>query len=448
MASQKAACANCPPRTEVDLPPDSAHAPCSEPALSSFDTSNFEWLGFDMDHTFAQYNLEAVNALIFDGLREHVAKNHVYPEEALEGMKFDVDFVTKGSVFDVHRGNFVNLTKEGKVCCCKHGSKHVLTADEIVEAYGPSAAFPHFEKMRNFERDASAYLPFDSAFSIPSASILAKLVDLADKKAQEELGASRADSYERELHALFGAFEHQYNPAALQERRGMFFPALCDHPEKYLVKTPANVFEFLEQARARGQKTMLVTNSRDDFAHVVMSYVAGPDWDKHFDLVVTSATKPAFFTGSTPFNSIKLQSGREAYEFGNWTALRDDHGIGTKSNSVLYFGDDLRGDVAALKATGGVWAGVAIVEELGDNQHANEYHVFHCPHAPRDVLETQWMNAIEENAIICIPSVEALSSSQKDGILHNCKTTQKQGQTLWFPVTPIDLLQKGNEGCL
>lgn len=476
----------------------------------SFDLGGpYAWQGFDMDHTFVTYQLDATGALIFRGIAAHLhaLRPLAYPARLFAGVAHDTAASTKGVVFDAENGHLVHVTTRNTVCCGRHGSTP-LDAAALERAYGADRRFPHAAAVRAFERDPRTFAAFSSPFGLPGVQVLAILVDHVDSQAPaseaaETLEAPQRPDYAQLLADVFGAFADMYDPSSLRLCRGAFFPALAAEPGRFLVKTAAAVLDMVRALRASGQKVFLMTNSRLDFAEVVMQFAVGPDWRSRFDLVIGAATKPAFFTAASPGAPFRPEGsdaeeavvalGGPAVHFGGWRALRDQLGAGAEGSKVLYWGDDLNGDVAALRATGGAWDAVAVVEELGDGEHANSEHVFHCPSSPHVGLvldqglnlggglaagaatatptatatavtatatatvtggagaaTTLTLAAVEEEAVLCVPSVlhvaARLAKDSSGLVLHGCKHSSYSAseRTLWFPLTPLELLHRTN----
>ena len=468
------------------------------PVAAHFDATAFATVGVDMDHTFACYNLHETNLVIARGLIRHLRATHAYPDTVFADLErdeaaYDYCFAAKGCVFDVVRGNFLYVTATGAVCCARHGSAQWLSDADVDAVYGHRRRFEWFEPLRSFSRDLHAFLPFNSPFGLPGAQVLARMVDYTDmlfarerdqeqdqqqqqqdqkeqqqqhqpqqpKQQQQQEQTRRPATYQTLAHQLFGAFGELYEPEHLALGRGGFFPELAREPQRYILRTSDAVLGLLRECRARGQRVLLLSNSRSDFVDLVMRAAVGPAWLELFDLVVTASNKPHFFADGPLKGGNFHHSGQSSHTFGaaactaadgtkvpvlaggNWRLLREQHAVGA-DGPVLYFGDDLHGDVAALHMTrpephgAPLWHGVAVVEELADAEHARALHVFHCPRGHN--VETHWFDAIEHNARLCVPSLHAFAAAQRDGVLSGCLRHGEQGPALWFPLAPRELL--------
>jgi hypothetical protein len=117
--------------------------------------------------------------------------------------------------------------------------------------------------------------------------------------------------------------------------------------------------------RAAGIRTFLVTNSKTDYATLLLNYSFGEDWRSVFDIVIMNARKPLFFYAKMPFKLVDMQALKElpfkkanlkemncqdVYCEGNWIDLQNvfmrlDEQNGIKKSGVpayprvIYFGD-------------------------------------------------------------------------------------------------------------
>jgi hypothetical protein len=57
--------------------------------------------------------------------------------------------------------------------------------------------------------------------------------------------------------------------------------------------------------RDNGKTTFLLSNSSIEYVDAGMRYIVGKDWMKSFDLVMTSAAKPSFYTSRKPFREVR-----------------------------------------------------------------------------------------------------------------------------------------------
>jgi hypothetical protein len=101
-----------------------------------------------------------------------------------------------------------------------------------------------------------------------------------------------------------------------------------------------------------------------------------PSWRNYFDLVITAARKPLFFTGDEPFSEVRAdQSNKPArtlergkiYAGGNIGELEQILGVG--GDDILYVGDHIYGDVLRAKKET-AWRTAMIIQEMGQELEA------------------------------------------------------------------------------
>jgi len=101
-----------------------------------------------------------------------------------------------------------------------------------------------------------------------------------------------------------------------------------------------------------------------------------PSWRNYFDLLVTGAAKPAFFSEQRPFLELDIDGGEarprgeaerldrwKVYQGGNLAAFQRMTGF--PAESVLYVGDHIFGDILRSKKTS-AWRTCMVVQEIED----------------------------------------------------------------------------------
>jgi len=149
----------------------------------------------------------------------------------------------------------------------------------------------------------------------------------------------------------------------------------------YIFKDP-ELGPALHKLRSGGKKLFLLTNSLWDYTDVVMSYLLDgvvaeyPFWRNYFDLVVTGASKPAFFSELRPFQELDLVTGEgkalgenaplergKVYQGGNQPAFQ--RATSCPGEAVLYVGDHIYGDILRSKKSS-LWRTCMVVQEIED----------------------------------------------------------------------------------
>eukprot|EP01126_Amoeba_proteus_P000391 TRINITY_DN10119_c0_g2_i5.p1 TRINITY_DN10119_c0_g2~~TRINITY_DN10119_c0_g2_i5.p1 ORF type:complete len:224 (+),score=30.60 TRINITY_DN10119_c0_g2_i5:738-1409(+) len=155
--------------------------------------------------------------------------------------------------------------------------------------------------------------------------------------------------------------------------------------ERYLPGRRPQIAQFLGECHKAGRMLFLLTNSPFQFTNAGMSYILGPDWIDLFDIVITSADKPSWFTSGRPFRRLdmvtegivwepvkSLQRGN-VYVEGSMTEFKRITKL--QGYQVLYLGDHLFSDVREPSRTQG-WRTGVIVEDLEkeiEKQGSEEY---------------------------------------------------------------------------
>ena len=102
--------------------------------------NGWDWVGFDLDHALCKYNLGEMGALAQRACAYFLVEERGWPNNLRDMFdnlaSEDTVWYAKGTTFDVERGNFVVLLKDGGIVA-HHGASAVpLTPKQISEAYG------------------------------------------------------------------------------------------------------------------------------------------------------------------------------------------------------------------------------------------------------------------------------------------------------------------------
>jgi hypothetical protein len=133
----------------------------------------------------------------------------------------------------------------------------------------------------------------------------------------------------------------------------------------------------LERFKKHGKKLWVITNSDFEYSKLLLDYAINPflkehkSWAELFNLVVTAAQKPRFFTDKMPLLQIdpstglmrnhhgKIEDG--IYQGGNAQTLQKSSGL--SGEQILYLGDHIYGDVLSIKKTCN-WRTALVIDEL------------------------------------------------------------------------------------
>jgi HAD superfamily 5'-nucleotidase-like hydrolase len=307
-------------------------------------------VGFDMDYTLAIYHLREIEELAFEMTLERLVRDRGYPQR-IARLRYDPDFVIRGLVVDKLAGNIFKMDRHNHVGRCYHGRRPV--------AWEERRRLYRHEKI-NLSLPRFAWM--DTLFSLPEASLFAQIIELLEADGAPLDYAKLYDDVRESIDTV-----HRDNSLKEVVKRDL---------PRYLVKD-LELGPALHRLRSGGKKLFLLTNSLWDYTEAVMGYVLDgvlheySSWRNYFDVVVTGAAKPAFFSERRPFVELgpdgaplgeahALERGR-IYEGGSLAGLERMVGIG--GDRVLYVGDHIYGDILRSKKSS-LWRTCLVVQEL------------------------------------------------------------------------------------
>jgi HAD superfamily 5'-nucleotidase-like hydrolase len=315
--------------------------------------------GFDLDYTLVPY-ADALQELIYKEALRVLVEVKRYPAALLEST-YDPTFPTRGVVFDGSTACLLKLDATQHVEVAFHGRRELSRA-EVLRTY-PNA------HVRLHGGDASHTMRFMSdIFCYPEAALAADIVEYLTRA---QLAFAPPYVYSDVVSAIGEV-----------HRSGALYRAVLADPGRY-IRPSDELGPMLERMRRGGKRTFIITNSPYGYANGVLTHMLGPMWLRHFDLVVTSAEKPAFYTTSRrPFRRVVPESGRV-----DWQPVESLLGGGPSSlygggaqpavfqggnlaafvamtgwQRVLYLGDHVESDMRDPRRFG--WRTAMIVKEL------------------------------------------------------------------------------------
>jgi len=333
------------------------------------------FIGFDMDYTLALYT-EAMEHLQAEMVLERLVSQAGYGPEVLEA-RYEPGFAIRGLAVDKAHGNIFKMDAHRFVGRVWHG-QGTLDEERRKEIYTNRMLSP---------ADPSIVM-VDTLFALPEISLYSQLVARFDALPE---GTPRP-SYERLWGDLRTAMDSLHRDGTLKARILAAIPA-------YIQQDPG-LAETLHRFRSAGKRLFIVTNSEAHYTEAVMAYLldgahpAYPSWRDYFEVVVTSAMKPMFFSSEDPLREV-LEDGSVAdapvtqlrrgtlYQGGNAAEL--SRLAGFQGDDVLYVGDHIYGDILRSKRTTS-WRTAMIIPEM---EHELERILLHA----RDLDQ---LNALEE----------------------------------------------------
>lgn len=309
-------------------------------------------IGFDMDHTLVRYHSDKFEELTFNVAIKKMVEDQGYPE-VLRDFEFNFNKAIRGLVIDTENGNILKVSLFNKIKNAYHGTKELSYKDQI-KIYSGS----------NIDLRDSKFMSVDTTFSIALTIIFSQLVDLKDNNPQLDL-----PSYAELANGVLTAVDIAHRDGSLKEE-------VVANLDKYLIKDK-EVVETLERFKKYGKKLWIITNSGYHYSKALLDYTINPflkehkDWTELFEITVTLASKPRFFTDRLSFLKVdektgmltnydkKLKAG--IYQGGYGVKLQQD--MGYSGSEILYLGDHIYGDILKLKKACD-WRTALVVEEL------------------------------------------------------------------------------------
>jgi len=310
-----------------------------------------ELVGFDMDYTLAIYHLVRLEELAFDLTVDRMVRSRGWPER-LRQLRYDAAFVIRGLVIDKQAGNIFKMDRHNHVGRAYHGlealpkeERYRLYRDEKVTLSSPRFAW------------------IDTLFALPEAALFAQVIE-----AEEDSGA-RLD-YGKLFVDIRECIDEVHRDGTLKE---MVKAQLA----RFVVRDP-ELGPALHKLRSGGKRLFLLTNSLADYTDAVMRHVLDgmlpeyPSWRNYFDVVITAAAKPGFFSGSSPLveldpagepvaGEVRAFERAKTYAGGNLADF--ERVVGSGGDRILYVGDHIYGDIVRSKKSS-QWRTCLVVEDL------------------------------------------------------------------------------------
>jgi HAD superfamily 5'-nucleotidase-like hydrolase len=307
-----------------------------------------EVVGFDMDYTLAVYAQEALDRLSV----QETAKKLVaigYPAALLE-MPYPTQFPIRGLLVDRKLGNVLKPDRHRYAKRAYHGTREL-----------PSEERRRLYQARRVRPGTRRYHSIDTLYETSEVAVFVAAVDVLE-------GLHGKVDYGR----LYDDIRRSIDQA---HRDGSIKGVIAGAPERYLLRDP-ELPALLHKLRSAGKKTFLLTNSESTYTETVMRYLLEPgkpeytSWRGYFDVVVTDAQKPRFFTEARTFEEVPDDgAGRETRELARGHVYRGgslpefERLLGVRGDHVLYIGDHIYGDVLRAKKDS-AWRTLMIIQEM------------------------------------------------------------------------------------
>ncbi len=310
-------------------------------------------IGFDMDYTLVRYNSGAFEEMTYREIKKKLLEVKKYPKE-INSLKFKFNLAMRGLVIDKPMGNVLKLSTFSKVKIAYHGLSEMDFKNQQKTYQGLTIDL----------NDSSRFSIVDTAFSVAYCVLFMQIVDLKDKN--PTLGLPDYKTIEQDL----------LEALDISHRDGTLKNEVKQNVKNYIIQDPDSV-EALERFKIHGKKLWVITNSDYEYSKLLLDYSINPflknhkHWSELFNLVITLASKPKFFTDKLPLLQVDVGSGllknhhgkiEDGIYQGGCAELIQKHS-GLSGEQILYLGDHIYGDVLSIKKTCN-WRTALVIEEL------------------------------------------------------------------------------------
>ena len=318
-------------------------------------------IGLDMDYTLVRYDSEAFEVMTYKEIKKKLCEVRGYPK-IVNDLKFQLNMAIRGLVIDKPHGNVLKLSTYSKVKQAYHGLSEMDFKSQQKIYQGLTIDL----------NDSDRYAIVDTTFSIAYCVLYMQIVELKDKS--PELNFPDYKTIE----------EHLLEALDTSHRDGSLKGEVKKNVKKYIVQDEQSILA-LERFKKHGKKLWVITNSDYEYTKLLLDYAINPflkehkSWAELFNIVITAANKPKFFTDKLPLLRVDAKSG----------LMRNHHGLiedgiyqggcaqtvqkssGLSGEQILYLGDHIYGDVLQIKKTCN-WRTALVIDELIHETEASQ----------------------------------------------------------------------------
>ncbi|XP_051157101.1 5'-nucleotidase domain-containing protein 1 [Leptopilina boulardi] len=428
--------------------------------MHSIRLCDYDCIGFDLDNTLLRYNITNLIKLEYGLMVDFLVENKQYSAKYLKSTLTDgdFDFMQKGLVLDIQRGNILKLDASGLIWRAAHGTR-LLTIEELQSIYPNQRSELSDKFVQNmfsvWNGDLSVQIrALLDYFDISVSLIFAKMVDAIDEKNGKQNGYTIWPD-------ILDALSYIFSKEKFQSNEGVFFYIKL-HPEKYLHKCSSETISWIRELKKK-KKTFLITGSDKDFIDFTASYALGKDWRSLFDIVICYAKKPGFFALERPFlgvedKALEIVNVKEfveggIYSQGNWKELLKFFTRITGKNEplCLYLGDNIVQDVYVPNANANCDIMVVVDEQLAEKMLHHE-----LSHTDENIInskfwgsyfslqesdgfkDTFWNHIIRTHSKLCIPKVDIITTIPLDQSIE-CFVKDDNNSSGYYPAKPLSL---------
>lgn len=302
-------------------------------------------IGYDLDYTLVHYRVKAWEGAVYTQCKEILRKKGF----DVEGLEFDPGLVIRGLVIDAKLGNIVKVDRYGYVRKALHGMQ-MLSCEDVNQVYGRQRCRVDLRESR--------WTFINTLFSVANGCLFCQLVERADQAFSDQESPIQVD-YALLAKTVGAAVSEAHVDGILKER-------ILEDPTEYVELDREAAMVLLDQKLA-SKRLVLITNNDWEYTRRMMSYAydrylpPGLTWRSLFDVVITNAQKPDFWTLRLPLWEVideerglthstpraKMQVGR-VYCGGHAAMVEDCFGHG--GQQVMYVGDHIYADTNVAKS--------------------------------------------------------------------------------------------------
>ncbi len=259
----------------------------------------------------------------------------------------------QGLIIDKKRGNLLKVSRFGKVKSSYHG----LTPLDFKlqqELYGSGVidlSDPHFQSL-------------DTNFSVSHGVLYSQLVEYKKNHPGLPDFESMADEVKEVIDIC-----HSDGTLKNEVRKNI---------SRFIIQDE-EVVTLLERYKRYGKKLLVITNSDFNYTKLLLDHTINPflkehqSWEDLFEITITLAMKPRFFTIKSHFLEIDSKTGlmknavgkitKGIYQGGFAGQLQKD--LELRGDEILYLGDHIYGDVVSIKKTFN-WRTALVLDPLAE----------------------------------------------------------------------------------
>lgn len=110
---------------------------------------------------------------------------------------------------------------------------------------------------------------------------------------------------------IFAALKYEGFEDGFELDQGIFYPAIKADPKKYVRKITPSTKRWIKSMRDEGKFVFLGTSSTAEYAKFILQNILvddngePEDYWKYFDICLSDAKKPNFFTKDAPFLDVE-----------------------------------------------------------------------------------------------------------------------------------------------